>query len=445
MKSVFGKSRAECLQKLKELKEKSLHYSDKIKPDMPFGAWVEFWYNNFREINIRPSTKAIIDQQIRLHIIPNIGTIQLNKLTQDDLEKFYSKLKKSGRIRFIEKYGPGLSNASVRQCHAVCRDALEKAKTEGLIQINPAKGCEIPSKKAAEMKILSKDEIQRFLIQAKAEGYFELFLLELSTGLRRGEILALQWRNINFQTGELRINKQITHTDGTLTAVKPKTKSSIRTIVLAPSVLSILKAYHATTNSRWLFPSPVFDDRPIRPDVCRKRLSLILEHADCKHIRFHDLRHTFSTLALEGGMDVKSLSAILGHVSAATTLDIYSHITDDMQKQAAAKIDSHMGHGTGEDPRLHRDTEKRKQMSSTYQPYLGKIRKPGTGCISQINDHLFEGKYAPKNAEGKREYHNVYAKTQDECEEKLAEMIKKVRERIDGDKQKRGLKAPKKK
>ena len=116
-----------------------------------------------------------------------------------------------------------------------------------------------------------------------------------------------------------------------------------------------------------------------------------------------------------------------------------------MQKQAAAKIDSHMGHGTGEDPRLHRDTEKKKQMSSTYQPYLGKIRKPGTGCISQINDHLFEGKYAPKNAEGKREYHNVYAKTQDECEEKLAEMIKKVRERIDGDKQKRGLKAPKKK
>ncbi len=419
------------------VKQDSIQFSDKIKPDMLFGNWIEFWYKNFREINIRPGTKAIIEGHIRLHIIPYIGTIPLNKLTQDDLAVLYAKLKKSGRIRFIDKYGPGLSNASVRQCHAVCRDALEKARIEGLIQINPAIGCEIPSKKAAEMKILSKDEIQRFLIQAKAEGYFELFLLELSTGLRRGEILALQWNNINFQTGELRVNKQVTHIDGTLTTVKPKTKASIRTIVLAPSVLSILKDYHKKINSRWLFPSPVFEDRPIRPDACRKRLSLILEHANCKHIRFHDLRHTFSTLSLENGMDVKSLSAILGHVSAATTLDIYSHITDDMQKQAAAKIDCNIVHGTGEDPRMRQSSEKEGQPSSVFTPYLGKIRKPGTGCISQINDHLFEGKYTPTNADGKRISHNIYAHSREECEEKLADMIKTVKAKINAEKEKR--------
>ena len=92
-----------------------------------------------------------------------------------------------------------------------------------------------------------------------------------------------------------------------------------------------------------MFPSPVKEDCPITPGVVRRRLQLILEHAGCKHVRFHDLRHTFATLALENGMDVKTLSAMLGHVSAATTLDIYTHITDDMQRTAAANIDRGIG------------------------------------------------------------------------------------------------------
>lgn len=404
---------------------------------MPFGSWIEFWYKNYREFNLSPNTKAIIEGQIKHHILPYIGSIPMNKLTQNELQILYNTLKKKGRIRFVEKYGPGLSNAYVRQCHFVCREALEKAKNEGLIQINPAIGCELPSKKAGEMKILNRDEIERFLIQAKAEGYFELFILELSTGLRRGEILALQWRNINFETGELRVNKQVVHEEGTITTAKPKTKSSIRTIVLPPSVLSVLSAYHKRIDSRWVFPSPVYPDRPLRPDVCRKRLSLILEHADCKHVRFHDLRHTFSTLALEGGMDVKSLSAILGHVSAATTLDIYSHITDGMQLQAASKIDQHIGHSDEEDPRVRKQSKNGSKAKCDFKPYMGKIRKPGTGCISEINDHLFEGKYTPTNADGKRVSHNVYAHSREECEEKLAEMIQTVKAEIEVEKERR--------
>jgi integrase len=402
------------------------------KPDMPFGNWVEFWYKNFRAMNIRANTKTIIEEQIKHHIIPYIGSIPLNKLTQNDLHVLYASLKKNGRIRNIERHGPGLSNAYVRQCHQVCRGALEKAGIEGLIQVNPAIGCDIPSKKAAEMKILSKDEIQRLLIQSKAEGYFELIVLELSTGLRRGEIVALQWNNINFNTGELRINKQVSFEESKLTTVKPKTKTSLRTIVLAPSVLSILQNYRKSVDSRWLFPSPVLPDRPIRPDSCGKKLTMILEHADCKHVRFHDLRHTFSTLALENGMDVKSLSTILGHVSAATTLDIYSHITDDMQMQAAAKIDRHIGHATEEDERI-RHQAKMKNTPCNFKPYMGKIRKPGTGCITEINDHLYEGKYSPTNADGKRTTHNVYAHTRDDCEEKLAKMILLVRAEIDAE------------
>jgi integrase len=122
---------------------------------------------------------------------------------------------------------------------------------EGLIRMNPAVGCKLPPKKAREMQVLTREEIQRFLIQAKAEGYFELFLLELTTGLRRGELLALQWDDLNLETGELQVTKQVYRTkeDGLLIS-KPKTKSSIRTVSLPPTLLNILKEYKESVNSR---------------------------------------------------------------------------------------------------------------------------------------------------------------------------------------------------
>ena len=122
---------------------------------------------------------------------------------------------------------------------------------EGLIRVNPAVGCKLPPKKAREMQVLTREEIQRFLIHAKAEGYFELFLLELTTGLRQGELLALQWDDLNLETGELKITKQVYRTkeDGLLIS-KPKTKSSIRTVSLPPTLLNILKEYKESVNSR---------------------------------------------------------------------------------------------------------------------------------------------------------------------------------------------------
>lgn len=139
----------------------------------------------------------------------------------------------------------------VRACHMNCRSALEKAVQEGLIRMNPAVGCKLPPKKAREMQVLTREEIQRFLIHAKAEGYFELFLLELTTGLRRGELLALQWDDLNLETGELQVTKQVYRTkeDGLLIS-KPKTKSSIRTVSLPPTLLNILKEYKESVNSR---------------------------------------------------------------------------------------------------------------------------------------------------------------------------------------------------
>ncbi len=154
-------------------------------------------------------------------------------------------------------------------------------------------------------------------------------------------------------------------------------------------------------------------------------------------MRFHDLRHTFSTMALEYGMDVKTLSTIIGHTSAHTTLDIYSHITDAMQLQAAARIDK--GIGKNEDAleeieKVSADSDK-KPAFAKFEAKKGKHRKPGTGCVSKINDHLYEGKYSPRDANGKRISRNVYAKTREECEILLAEMIKEMKAEVQAEKE----------
>ena len=315
----------------------------------------------------------------------------------------------------------------VRGAHAKCRMALEKAVELGLIRVNPAIGCKLPPKKAKEMNTLTQDEVQRFLAQAKEEGFYELFLLELGTGLRIGELLALQWDDINFETGALRVNKTAMVIDGELIVADPKTKSSVRTIILPEFLLSVLKEYKKTVDSKWLFPSKENEGWPMQDDCVRVRMKSILLHANCPQIRFHDLRHTFATMALEHGMDVKTLSTILGHVSSATTLDIYSHVTDTMQHQTAVRIDNHI---TGAREPLPEDQKPKLTEKTPFEPYKSKYRKRGTGCVYMINDHLWEGKYSPRDAHGNRISRNVYAKTEAECEAKLAELIKQMKAEI---------------
>ena len=191
-KNVLAKTKSECVEKLKQLQEQyAPPKSDKIKLEMPFGEWMDFWYQNYSKPKLRPTTRSGYEGRIYRHIISELGNIPLDQLTQNDLQQFYARLKKSGRLLHAEHYGKGLSDRMVRACHMNCRSALEKAVQEGLIRMNPAVGCKLPPKKAREMQVLTREEIQRFLIHAKAEGYFELFLLELTTGLRRGELLAL--------------------------------------------------------------------------------------------------------------------------------------------------------------------------------------------------------------------------------------------------------------
>lgn len=399
--------------------------AEKIGPGMQFGTWIDYWFTFYIKPKVRITTQSAYADLIYQHIIPYLGEIPIDKLTHDDIQQFYITQRKCGRLRLVDKYGAQLSDTVIRKLHMICHAALEKAVDDKWIKSNPSSGCKIPPKRQAEMQILTREELFRFLIQAREEGYYEMFLLEISTGLRRGELTALQWSDLNPRTGELRIDKQCVCVRGGIEITEPKTKTSIRTIVLPAQVVKILLEKKSGTTSRWMFPSPVKEDSPLDPNAVGRRFRLILEHANCKPVRFHDLRHTFATNALQSGMDVKTLSSIIGHVSSATTINIYSHLTDDMKRDAAAKIERSI---TGKEVQEVPAAPRVKQPMEPFYPYKGKIRKEG--CITEINDHLFEGRYSPTWPDGKRRSHNIYAKTREECEKKLEELITEIRAEI---------------
>ena len=283
-KNVLVKTKGECADKLKALK-------NTITPsaDMSFGDWLDLWYENYSKPAVRPSTQRIYVGYIRLYIRPRLGLIPLNKLTANDLQQLFTWMKTDGGAE------SGLADSQVVNCHSLCHRALEKAVADRLIARNPADGCKLPALKREEMKILSREAMQRLLIQAKEEHYYELFLLEFATGLRLGELMGLQWDDLDLTTGELRINKQVNMVGSELVVNEPKTKAAVRTLLLPPSVLNVMRAYRNRIDSRWLFPSPKKEDMPLRPSVVHRRLHRLLDHAECERVRYHDLWHTFAT------------------------------------------------------------------------------------------------------------------------------------------------------
>ncbi len=434
-KNVTAKTTPECLEKLKKLKEEVAPKKPvKISPSMLTGDWLDYWYQNYSKPTIRATTQVGYEQYLYIYAIPGIGHIPLNKLTTAELQKFFNELKRNGRINHVELKGSELSDHTVYSCFAVVRMALDRAVKENFIHTNPAYGCKVPSVKHKEMQVLTADEIRRFLIQAKEEGMYEIFLLDLTTGMRRGELMALRWDDLNFETGELRIDKQIYPVGGELVTGVPKTKNARRTIILPPAMLEILAEYKKGIFSEFMFPSRINPDKPLDPGYVRKRLQDILEHACCKKVRFHDLRHTFATLSLERGMDVKTLSTIIGHASSAVTLNTYAHITGEIQRNAAVSIDK--GIAKAESSSLPAE-EENKPEPEVYIPWRPARRRPGTGYVKQIGPNTWEGRYSPVWPDGKKHARNIYGKTEAECEAKLKELILTMKAEIAAERTKR--------
>ncbi|MFG6353737.1 MAG: site-specific integrase, partial [Oscillospiraceae bacterium] len=227
----------------------------------------------------------------------------------------------------------GLSAKTVRNINQVISSAMDFAIDQKLISTNPTGGCALPKLEHREMKTLPAEQLASFLREAKESGVFELYYIELATGLRRGELLGLKWEDIDWENGTIQVRRQIARIDGEVVEAPLKTKNSYRSVSIGQDAVQILKEQQRKASSQYVFPSPT--GGPISPDSILDMLHRVLKRAGLPQIRFHDMRHTFATVALQNGVDIKTVSGMLGHYSAGFTLDTYAHVTTQAQRQAA--------------------------------------------------------------------------------------------------------------
>ena len=340
-KNVLGRAQAEIKVKLKAAIEETKSLDITKAGKYTVGAWMDEWFENYAKVKVRPSSNQTYRGYIDNHIKPNIGKVPLEKLTSLELQKFYKKLLEQGRVDRLESrhQAKGLSPKTVRNIHQIISSTMNLAREQKLITANPAEGCALPRLEHKEMKTLLVEQLQSFLREAKDSGAFELYYLELATGLRRGELLGLKWVDTDLERGDLRVRRQIARINGEVVEVPLKTKNTYRTLPLAEDTIDVLKAQRKKTGgSPWVFPSPT--GGPISPGSVLHMLHRVLKRAGLPRVRFHDLRHTYATLALQNGVDVKTVSGMLGHFSAGFTLDTYVHVTTASQRQAARTMGS---------------------------------------------------------------------------------------------------------
>ncbi len=337
IKNVLCKTQAEVKEKLKTAISESQQLDVSKAGAYTVSSWMKMWYEVYAEPRIRPNTKAYYTNYIENHIIPGIGSVPLEKLTTIQIQRFYNNLQKSGRVQrknFPELRDKSLSPRVVRGVHTLLHNCLEQAVAERLILTNPAQGCKLPQLEKKEMKILPQEKIGMYLAEAERRGLLAAFYLELTTGLRRGELLGLKWTDVDLDRGVLKIQRAISRQNGKVVEAPLKTKNAYRTLPMSADAIDVLMQQRRKTgNSEWVFPSPT--GGPMSPDSVLHMLQRVLKRAGLPRIRFHDLRHTFATMALQNGVDVKTVSSMLGHYSAGFTLDTYAHVTTDAQLKAA--------------------------------------------------------------------------------------------------------------
>ena len=342
-KNVLGKTQAEVKEKLAKAIEESKKLDIVRSDEYTVGEWLRLWYELYAKPNIRPTTADSYHRGIESHVIPRIGEIKLNQLTSRDIQRMYKDLQENGRLRKSKKQQNGLSNATVRGIHMMLHNALDRAVKERLILRNPTEDCIIPKIQKQEMKILHPEDMKAYLEAADKRGVLPMFYLELVTGIRKGELTALLWSDLDEERRTISVSKQaVGDRHRNVEISRPKTENSVRKISIPQSAVKLLRQEHEKhPDNPWMFPSPRTGEM-YHPDSIVKLHEKILCDIGLEHIRFHDLRHTFATIALQNGVDAKTVSSMLGHYDAGFTLRTYTHATRQMQEQAAEKIGSFM-------------------------------------------------------------------------------------------------------
>lgn len=342
VKACYADTKEECEVRLKELRKiYGVIDRSQCSEFMSFNEWAEIWLQHER-VNISQSTYETYKSQISLYFRDRIGDLPLNEITSETIGRMYSDLRQNGRIAHVELYGEGVSLGTIHTINRLLKNIFKKAVEMRIISINPSLNCKIPKNKYKELYIFSKSEVREIFKRAKDEDIYLGVLLALTTGLHRGELVSLRWRDINFSTGELKVSRVMSCTKIEPEITKLRKPSLYRSIYLPNDMLEELHSYKKASKSNWLFPSKYLGDRPKNPNDFTLKFKKIVREMGIERASFSSLRDTFAVEALNHGVDVKTLSCALGNHSVRGVMRAYVPLMEKYKRKAAEKIEDAM-------------------------------------------------------------------------------------------------------
>lgn len=345
-RSITGKTQKEVAKRLKEAVA-ALDAGTYIAPSrLTVGEWLDIWARDYLG-GVKPLTVTSYHSTIRNHLKPALGAIRLEALNTHTIQAFYNRLSKPK-----EEGGAGLSPKTVKNVHGVLHRALQQGVLIGYLRANPADACTLPRVVKKQIQPLDEDQSRQFLDAIQGHPLEILFTVTLFTGLREGEVLGLTWDCVDFQKGVLRVEKQLQREKGGQYYFAPLKNDKTRTITPAPWVLQLLQTHSVRQKAQQLKAGPLWEHSGLV--FTNERGGHLAIHSvytafkrvaasiGCPNARFHDLRHSYAVAAIRSGDDIKTVQGNLGHATAAFTLDVYGHVTDQMKQESARRMDAYI-------------------------------------------------------------------------------------------------------
>ena len=333
---LYAKTRAEVSRKLRDALA-ARDRGERRPGKQTVADYLATWHDGTRP-QLRPQTWQRQGEHVRLHLVPTVGRFPMHKLAPVDVQRAYAQL--------LER---GLSAATVRRTHAVLHRALGQAVRWRLLAANVADMVDPPRVSRAEMAAFSPVDARRFVAAVRGDRLEALYVVALTTGLRQGELLALRWAEVDLDAAWLQVTGSLVRDRGELGIAETKTARSRRRVELAAIAVDALRAHKLAQLEQRVALANVWQDRGlvfasetggfIGKSTIQKHFPRLLAAAGLPRIRFHDLRHTAATLMLGRGVHPKVAADMLGHSTIAVTLDLYSHVTPTMQREAVAAFD----------------------------------------------------------------------------------------------------------
>lgn len=346
-RSFSGKTQKEVREKMQAAAVELNNGTYQAPCKLTVGQWLDIWTAEYLG-NVKPATAFLYNQQIRLHIKPRLGAIKLDTLTTPTIQSFYNAL-------LVERDDkPGLSEKSVRNIHGILHRALKQATLIGYLRFNPADACVPPKVVRKDILPLDEEQTSAFLKAIEGHPHELLYKITLFTGLREGEVLGLMWDCIDFDRGAVTVKRQLRKDQqkgGGYYLSTPKSGKP-RTLTPAPWVMKLFKLQRARQAEQRLRVGALWQDSGMvfTNDLggylsyrtvydCFKR---IVAKLGIPKTRFHDLRHSYAVASIAAGDDYKTIQSNMGHATAAFTLDVYGHVTDEMKQRSADRMEQYI-------------------------------------------------------------------------------------------------------